>query len=247
MKYALAAVIAALLFLIPKSAAPGPFFISDTGKYLMLEKANQVVMLTMPGNPRSGGTGFHVKAPSGQVYIVSNRHICDGAEGGKLDVWVPAYGRAIPRNIIYMAPDTDLCLIEAAPGATGLTLSKEEHLKDRLYTIGHPFLNPPTLSEGYVVGRTVFEMGTEIQTKEECEAKENHAWKKIQTFFGESEMCMEFIDAVDTTIPTFPGNSGSPVFNDDGEVEGVIFASDRRTNRGGYIPLNKVHEFLSVY
>jgi S1-C subfamily serine protease len=245
-KLLLAAVIAATLFFYPKAAAQPSSRPSDVGQYLLTEKYSQVLMLTPPSRFNTGGTGFSIRAPSGRVYTLTNKHICELAEGGKLAAHIPGTARWVPINVIYKAETTDLCLLDAIPGASGLTLATNPHLTERLFVMGHPYLNPLTISEGYTVGRTVFELSTDIQSKAECTAP-NQVWKQAFTIFGPIMMCVEQVDTMDTSIPIFPGNSGSPVFAADGEVVGIVYAADSRTNRGGYIPLDIVWDFLNVY
>lgn len=48
-----------------------------------------------------------------------------------------------------------------------------------------------------------------------------------------------------TSIPTYPGNSGSPVMGPDGRVVGIAVQADIRSHYGYYIPLDRITRFLA--
>jgi S1-C subfamily serine protease len=72
-------------------------------------------------------------------------------------------------------------------------------------------------------------------------------WKHIDGGFFSSDVCVRSYDAWETSAATYPGNSGSPMMNRDGEVIGVIFAADGETNRGFVIPLDVLKNFVRIY
>jgi V8-like Glu-specific endopeptidase len=59
--------------------------------------------------------------------------------------------------------------------------------------------------------------------------------------------CIAHIYAATSSIQIYPGNSGSPVMNSSGDVVGIIFAGDNRTNYGSYVPVFKIREFLERF
>jgi V8-like Glu-specific endopeptidase len=50
-----------------------------------------------------------------------------------------------------------------------------------------------------------------------------------------------------TSVVIYPGNSGSPIFNDDNYVVGVVFASSNADHYGHYVPLEYLHRLLERY
>lgn len=189
---------------------------SDVGTYLLTEKAMQVLMLKGVGG---GGTGFELRTPSGNVVTVTNKHICALAENGYIAAYSPiSPGRGIPLRVKGVSDSTDLCALEAVPGATGLSLAERLNALRKAFILGHPWLNPLTFSEGYMVVREAQQMSETLT-----------------------------IDGIETTIPAYPGNSGSPVFDSSGDVIGVVFATDQRTHWGVFIPLDVLKSFISAY
>lgn len=195
------------------------------------------------------GTGFAVEAPSGKVYIVTNRHVCELKQ-----MWVVS-PRLDPKRtwktrILEVSEDTDLCLLEA-PGylGDGLELSgSDPEYGEGLAVIGHPAGSAkPVLSRGEFLENTkVWHPWEEITSDAElewCSTAPERA--PVITFFG--SWCLKRINSYLTTIQIFPGNSGSAVVNKWGNVVGVVWGSSSSTNYGVVVPLGELQEFLSVY
>lgn len=216
--------------------------------YLRNSTQKSVVKITNKlGN--SGGTGFHIKSPSGKVYILTNGHVCELSQDGIIFI-TDDYNRQIPRQIIEESDITDLCLIEALPDYKGyLTVGSESELGDIVYPIGHPALMPTTMSQGEVIGFNEISVLTGIILSQEdadkCSAPKNKI-EKAETFLGTLEFCTIHIKAGMTNSQILPGSSGSPVVNYWGHLTGVIFAGNA-ANWGFYVTLKDVKEFLTPY
>ncbi len=204
-----------------------------------------MLKLTPPTNYTTGGTGFQVRSPSGRVYTLTNAHICGIAENGTLAAHVPGANRVTLIRIIEVRPEMDLCLLQSLPSASGLSVAENFREAEHLYVLGHPFLKPLTLSDGYTVARGPVEMPANVEPTD-CLPPRMHM-EEVRGFFGPEHVCVQSFDAWDSTITVYPGNSGSPVFNTEGDVVGIVFATDGRTFRGLFIPLESIKEILKVY
>lgn len=209
--------------------------------------AAAVVRITnQAGN--SGGTGFHVKAPSGKVYILTNAHVCGLAEDGLVYVGYD-YERPIPRLVLEASEFTDLCLIEALPSYHGtLSVGSESDPGDKVSAVGHPNLMPTTMTEGEVIGFGEIQVLDHILDSlndDSCNAPKN---KKInlKTIFGPIDVCVVAIKAGFSTTLILPGSSGSPVLNSWGNLTGVIFAGNQE-GWSFFVTLADVQKFLSQY
>lgn len=217
-----------------------------------------------------GGTGFAVKAPSGQSYILTNDHVCEVSKDGKT-VLVSGQQGSIRRNIIGHDENSDLCIIEGMPGVEGLEVAWfAPEVGDTLTVVGHPHLMPIHVSQGEMTGREDVMIGlgpisvinprtgAEEQISpedggvlpEQCMLpKHSQVVVDIDLIFFKLKVkfcALNVKDAYTTSVIIHGGNSGSPVVNFWGNVQGVAFASDD-TNWGRMVSLHDIKAFLKNY
>lgn len=217
-----------------------------------------------------GGTGFAVKAPSGQSYILTNDHVCGVSQDGQTVLVSNEDGLSMRRRIIERSDFSDLCLIEGIPNVQGLSLGSSPAIGQIVGTVGHPSLMPITLSRGEIITAEdvmigigpVAELNPETNQWEQispmrggvlenqCKQKKNEI---IETdldfgFFSiRVKYCVVITKkAYRTNMLIQPGNSGSPMVNFWGNLTGVMFASDRY-NWGIAVSLDDVKRFLKHY
>lgn len=239
------------------------------GKYIRTHVGEKVYMIR--DNTRSGGgTGFAVKAPSGQNYILTNDHVCGVSKDG-VTVLVTGDEGSMRRRIISHDENSDLCLIEGMPAVEGLDVAGSgPSLGDDVAVVGHPRLMPKHLSRGEITGAedvtvglgpiSVFDPKTgkeeQVDPKyggilpEQCAMAKNSQIitdMDMMFFVLKVKFCAVTVkNAYVTGIVIYPGNSGSPVVNFWGNVVGVVFASDS-TNWGRLVPIQDVKSFLRNY
>lgn len=233
------------------------------GYYLRYEVGSRTYLIkgTSEGG---GGTGFQIKAASGQNYIVTNSHVCEGALEQSPDktalLVIKDDGTSLRRRILENSDFTDLCLLEGMPGVSGLNLGDEPGLGETAYVVGHPRLRPLSISSGQTVGRHEVEimayflpgnpfidhMAPEATKNAKCDLPKNRLYTE-ETPIGTVQMCTNITSsAYMTTIVIHPGNSGSPMVSWTGDVVGVAFASDS-TSWAYSVSLSDLRKFLSRY
>lgn len=208
------------------------------------DAGSQVLMLVNPDNLNSGGTGFAVQTPSGNVLTMSNAHVCRAT---KYDyMYVPRGNSHMRLYILAISKDADLCLLTGVPGLSGLPVAASSNLGDLAYVVGHPLLRPTTIERGYLIGRSLIEIyHGDFATQAECE-REGMDWRTFDTGWARVTACIATQDAMWTNLRTYPGNSGSPIIDESGAVSGVLFAGDQSGN-GYLVPLSEVQRFLRPY
>lgn len=235
--------ILAAIFLITSAAAT---HIHES--YLFSSVGSNSVFITSPEGAEVQGsaTGFEVKAPSGKVYTLTNAHVCGLQKDGIVMVGEKRNsGRLIPKRVIEVYTENDLCLVEGLEGYEGLSLADSYSIGDLNYTTGYPLGEALNFSSGYLKELGEVEILAEVDLSE-CHGK-NLKIEHIQDLFGHFDVCVVIRRSVQTNIVIYPGNSGSPMVNAFGHVTGVIFAANNRTAWGSAVPLDDVKEFLKPY
>lgn len=188
--------------------------------YLRSTVAPKVVKLV--NGYGAGGTGFYVNTPSGETYILTNKHVC-AVTGDKIAI-VKEDKSYIMRNIIDRSNDHDLCLVEAPEDIDGLDISSENvEIGDTIAIIGHPHLTPLAVARGTYNGETT-------------ELLQFMAMLDLPTI-----ATVGWTDAA-----AYPGNSGSPVVDFYGNVVGVLFAG-QAAHVNMIVPLSAINSFLKDF
>jgi S1-C subfamily serine protease len=221
-------------------------------KYLFHTVGRSVVSVVIPSNHASGGTGFNVKTPSGKVVMLTNRHICQLAENGVLEVSTTQEPERYYRvSVREESRTTDLCITDPAPTSASISLARSVSVGEQIGVLGHPHLEPNTLSLGMVTNKQTITLPFGFNIPEEKCAyyggKTLEAPPLAKMFFGIESGCFTDIESYRTTAVVYGGNSGSPAVDVLGRLTGVLFAGNTRSNYGFIVPLEKIKEFLKNY
>ena len=97
-----------------------------------------------------GGTGWITTTKSGRKVIITNTHVCKGAGfNGQVKI---DHSQIV--DIIKEFPQHDLCAI-AIPSdrdTNGFSIAKSVEYGEEVFTLGHPLLQPSTVSPGELSG-----------------------------------------------------------------------------------------------
>jgi S1-C subfamily serine protease len=225
--------------------------VADRGhkEYLEHVIGDQVLYVeSMPDSKLKGSaTGFHVKAKSGNVVFITNAHVCElGNDKGMIMVRDKLNsGRGVPRRILEVYEHNDLCAVEPLPGYKGLTVASDLDVGEPVWAIGYPLGESLNISNGRVkdFGTTTLSVNIPM---DQCVGP-NLQKGQVQFWFFIVDVCLITYKLVQTDIVIYGGNSGSPMLNIFGNVTGVVFAANTRTNWGRSVPLEHLNDLLSAY
>ncbi len=196
-----------------------------------------------------GGTGFFSKGKSGKFYVMTNGHVCRLADKEN-NVVILYRGQKITAKVVKNYQFNDLCAIES-PYNIAMTIASSTADGDSMYVVGHPLLEPISVTEGEQSGPVQIDIMVGINLPPEaCTGATYHQEQAppMAQFFGIETGCFRTLEANAATVNILPGNSGSPALNKWGNVIGVVFAA--YNGGGGFrsyvVPLSDLQEFLNI-
>lgn len=212
--------------------------------YLMTKIGSQTLFIKSPKGAvhQGSATGFEIQAPSGQVYTLTNAHVCELAYQGLVLVQEKQNSqRFIPKRVIEIYEDNDLCLVEGMAGYEGLTLASSVSIGDRNYAIGYPLGEAMDFVSGIIKDEGAILIPNDVDPKE-CIGP-NMKLEADEVF----SYCLSVRRALITNLIIYPGNSGSPMVNAFGNVTGIIFAAENLPHWGMAVPMEDINQFLKAY
>lgn len=216
--------------------------------FIRYKVGSEVVQIIDP--EVGGGTGFHVVASSGKVYILTNAHVCNlKDEDGFVKVKSEGSSKLIERKVIVISKEHDMCLVEALPFHNGLKLATKAEVGESITLVGYPNLRPLILSQGEIVSKNAEVTIPKSIIFSEKDVKNCKARIiTINSIFGDLQLCAISEVAYQVSAISYPGNSGSPVVNKYGNVIGLLFAGSSAIVNDAYlIKLEDIREILAYY
>lgn len=215
--------------------------VSNTEVLPFNNRLNNATVMVSNKEKSSGGSGVIYMSTNQGSYILTNSHVCGVLEatGGlvstnKGDYVVERY----VRSKIH-----DICAIEILKNL-GVNTSIAENVSygDKIHISGHPFLLPNTITDGYLSNSLEITLLIDVK---ECTDKEQEENTLMCLTFGGMPIIKNYT-AQATSSMIAPGNSGSGVYNDKGEIVGLAFAGiGRGISHGLIVPLEYLRLFLS--
>ena len=181
------------------SSSPRPGNAPPSGRNTV-EVANAVLPGTVMIRAGSGtGSGFIF---DGSGHIMTNNHVIDAADGGRLRV-VLSNGRRLNAKVLGRSKSYDLAVLQVKPaGLKPLQIgdSDSPRVGEPVLAVGSPLGLPGTVTSGIVSAR-------------------NRPVVVRQTESADAQIA--YIDAIQTDAPINPGNSGGPLIDSSARVIGV--------------------------
>jgi len=217
------------------------------GQQYVFEKTHASIVRLEDPKTGGWGTGFFAMTKSGAKVIITNAHICEISLNAPIFL---VYHRtkdftnvrsAKPVKMLKKYANSDLCIVSAPTDydAPALPLADDVVIDAPIYIIGYPQISILSSSSGYVRGYAISDGGYPLPI-EFCTDPKFH----IVTFKSR-EYCFLRIEAMFTDAPGDKGQSGSPGFNSDGEVIGVMsMIIGEYRSFSMLVPLSALKQFL---
>jgi S1-C subfamily serine protease len=202
---------------------------------------NATVMITNLSS-NSGGSGSVIYRSSTMSKVLTNRHVCEVTKDGGL---IHSPGAGVSQVVSYIESEThDLCVITVADDlkASVLVANRLPELYENATISGHPHLLPTVVTKGVFGSKQTVQVaiGERPCTDEE---KDSPTFGLFCAILGRLPIIKSYESTlVSATIQ--PGSSGSGVFNDDGELETVVFAGSGDFGYAETVPHEYVVNFL---
>jgi len=171
---------------------------------------------------RWSGTGFSIANDSGDTVgstILTNKHVCAVGDAAAYTL-TDHNGNKVSASFVRVADHADLCLLHTDAVLSPVKLAKHDAKRaEHIVVVGAPHGVYPNFTEGFVSGYCPVDIAGpnfEVHLRAEC-----------------------------TSVPIYPGNSGSPAFNDAGECVGIMFAGrNDAEHMTAMVPVELIHRFL---
>jgi len=195
------------------------------------EKFSNTVVYIRTEN--GSGSGFIIDENT----ILTNWHVISGAKDIKV-VFKPKTGKPIPMavhatDLVRCDSKMDLAILKPRwppNNIQAVNLSHASEINPKLitsytHTIGHPGGGAKWSYASGQISQIII----------------NDTWS-----YGEPFNSKHFADRIQTQAPINPGNSGGPLFNDSGNVIGIVVSGcEGCQNIGEAIAITSVHDFLA--
>ena len=212
-------------------------------KYLRPHKtaefARTSVMITNMAQ-NSGGSGVILESHSTESIILTNSHVCGVVEHGGLVIHegekylVSAYKRSTQHDLCEIKVNSNLHV------NTKVADNAPEKYSDAFIS-GHPALFPHVLTKGSFSGHMQVQVMTGMRP---CTDEDMQSPNALMCFFMGGIPIIKTYESQLVTGTILPGSSGSAVFDSNGEIAGLVFASNsRELSYAMIVP----HEFVKSF
>jgi S1-C subfamily serine protease len=219
----------------------GTLALSNGGKKSNNDKAEATVAIVNLAE-NSGGTG--VILDSGvESHILTNSHVCNVVKNGGLVVTDDGKKHVV---VSYKQSNVhDMCLITVAGslGTNTPVAATPSSLYSEAIISGHPSLLPTVITSGHFSNHTI---GTVVIGFRECTKADLSTPAAVYCVSMGGIPIIRSYDMQTVSATVKPGSSGSAVYNNNGEIAGLVFAGSRELDYAMIVPHEYIVQFLQL-
>ncbi len=201
--------------------------------------AKTSAMITLD-TKKSGGSGVILKSTPNESFVLTNLHVCQLIQaGGSVTTAQGTY----PVYSFRTYKRHDLCLVRVLANLhQNNKLAENAPLTYSEVTVsGHPLLMPTMITKGVFADKMVIQLMVDTIP---CDGSEDAMEAFMCIMTGEKPVIKTY-EAQPITATIMSGSSGSGVFNDKGEVSGLVFAGSEGLSYGFIVPFVYLKDFLT--
>lgn len=200
-----------------------------------------VMITSLPGT--SGGSGIIISSGILESKILTNSHVCELAKSGAFVINEKEQKYAV--SSFRQSKLHDLCVISVYSdlGLNARIAPSAPKKYDGAHIIGHPHLMPTIITDGYFSSKKEIEimMGWQVCSEND---KQNPDTMFLCGVIGKVPLLKKY-DSIIVSALIQPGSSGSPIFNDKGELSALVFAGEGDIGFATAVPYEYIVKFLS--
>lgn len=185
----------------------------------LYEQLADATVMLIRSDMRGGGSGVILSSSEKESVILTNAHVCLGI-GNNAKVFTRNFEYKVAKVKIHNTEDVCMVLVKANLKVNTKLASESPKALSKSIVSGHPLLNPLTITEGHFSDfATISIMDLE---------------------FGPRMFFSRYL-----TNLISPGSSGSGVYNEEGELVGLIFAGRGMLAMGFMVPFKSLMRAIS--
>lgn len=195
----------------------------------------RVLQLEGPGG---ACTGIQVRVPSGATYTLTAAHCKAILDEESSAIATTEDGTKKQVFMVDIDEAKDLMLMTSATGKSIEVASKMPR-HAHVHTLTHGHRHATYRTDGELLEMTEVKV---IKETPECFISIILAQMAGTTPPAE---CIKTYEEMFMTAIVYPGSSGGPVLNDQGELIGIVSVTESGTIYSGMVPLDQIREFIS--
>lgn len=187
-------------------------------------------------------SAVEIRSPSGKVYTLSAAHCAVLAVNGYIQAQNEK-GDSKPLKVLKTDDSHDLLLLEGYDDKF-INIANSDKVHDKVYTMTHGHSMPAYRTDGELLAEEQITIDSPVFDEESmtiCAKKANHSLVMIETGYA----CQFKYNIVYSTASVIPGSSGGPALNENGNLIGIVSATDGYF--AAFIPLKDIHDFIKGF
>lgn len=202
--------------------------------------AKTSVMITR-SDGRSGGSGVIVSSKRNESKILTNAHVCNVIKYGGI---VRSETKKALVKYYQVSTIHDLCLVTVNSNfKINTVMAKDEpKIYDEAIVSGSPHLLPTIVTKGHFSEKQFVNVMTGVRPCTTTEQMDPELGMLCAMIGGLPIIRQYEAQVVSNTIQ--PGSSGSAVFNEEGELSGLVFAGNGDFSYGLIVPYSYIANFF---